>query len=125
MSVLRRLVLVPLIALLALSAAAPLDAMRCETKRACPMMANRAGLCHPQGAATGNRPGELSVPMDCCRQSAIAAAAPAVPGTARQQAALPEIAALPLPLRHEPAAAAHRANHQALGLFTLHAVWRI
>ena len=122
MLVVRRTLGVFLLAVVALAVAAPLEAMRCATKSACPMMANRIQPCH-----TGDdfRPGELTAPMSCCRTEATQATAPSVPAFESVAGVLPRVAAWSAVPVLPAASTEFRANRQVLGLFTLLAVWRI
>jgi hypothetical protein len=119
MAIARRLFSLGIALTLAALAASPAEALRCRTVSACPMMANAEVPCH--GGETG---AGMTVPMDCCRQDSLAPPAPTV-----LAAAAAVLFALPAPSADFAPGlvpgGGFRANLQALGLFTLHAVWRI
>ena len=128
MQLARRLSAFALAMLVAFVAATPLEALACGKISVCPMMKALAGgkaaaSCH--GARSAAQAG-MSMPMDCCRSEKAAPVAPAVTAHAAAPAvshfAFAAVAAVALAATPE---VAPRADHAALGLYTLHAVWRI
>ena len=128
MRLVRRLSALAFAALVALAAATPLEALACGSVSVCPMMkamakgAGRAS-CH---AARGAAAAGMSTPMSCCRTEPGTPVAPAVPFAAPAATLTPlavEVAVAGLVATAAPEAP--RADHAALGLYTLHAVWRI
>lgn len=122
MLIVRRAAGLCLVASLALAVASPLDAMRCATRQACPMMAKGRGACH-MPAPTASR--ELSAPLSCCRSEAVAVSSAPVSALAGATTLAPQVSPTAEPAAESSAPVGFRANRHELGLFTLHAVWRI
>ena len=119
----RRLSSFALAVLVALAAATPLEALACGSAAPCPMMKLMKGSakapCHPSGAAG------MSTPMSCCANPPAAPVAPAVPSLALAPSSGPVAAGVAVAPAAPLAFAAPRADYSAVGLYTLHAVWRI
>jgi hypothetical protein len=122
MAILRRSGALLFAALLVCLAATPLAAQRCTSRRACPMMAKMGSPCHAPGA--GSMPG-MATPMSCCEPKATTTPAPSASALAPGLVALPTAGVPALAADEISTAASWRANRHDVGLFTLHAVWRI
>ena len=126
MRLVRRFSALAFAALVALAAATPLEALACGSASPCPMMKAVKGAggatCH--GARRAPAAG-MSTPMSCCRNEPAAPVAPVVPLLAPAAVSQLAVEVAAAELVAPPAPEAPRADHAALGLYTLHAVWRI